>query len=497
MRWDILIPIAVYLLVTFFAGIFSSRFLKPTNKGFKEEFFLGGRNLGPVVLAFTILATYASAGTFIGTSGVAYEVGFGWVWLAMSQLTMGVIALGIPGKKFAIVARKINAVTLTDFLYERYSSHAIVIGSALGIVVFISATMVAQFVAGARILQTITGVSYYWGLLIFGFLVVTYTSYGGFRAVALTDAIQGMAMALGGVILWGIFLAKTDGVSALVSKLAIENPDLLTIPGPGNVTPSLLFSYFILLGLSPICLPQVVNRSMAYKDSKSMHRAIVYSCFLMGLFTLGFATLGPLTRALYPDISIPDNALPTLIINLAPGWLAGLILAAPIAAIMSTIDSMLLVVSSAVVKDVYSRYINPNANEAKVSKLAYITTLCIGTIVVILAISPPRTIQFLTFFTTGGLASTFFAPTIFGLYWKRATTWGAVASMYVGAISYAVIFKLFPNLFNMHAIVPALILSVGSMIIVSLLTPAPSFNTIYKFWGRGDVSQRTNMSLEL
>lgn len=485
MKWDVLIPIFISFIITFGIGIMlhkkMSRRVKTDN--FQEDYFIGGRSLGPLVLTFTILASAASAGTFIGSPGVAYSTGFSWVIILLTQVGMGVYILGILGKKFAIVARKINAVTLTDFFKERYQSKTVVLGSAIGIIVFISAYMVAQFVGGARILESVTGFPYKSGLLIFGLAVVLYTVYGGFRAVAITDAIQGLIMIFGGVLLWIFFFIKTDGFSGLIGTIVSEHPELVELPGPSGATPLMLFSYFMLFGIAAIGLPHASVRGMTFKDTESMHKSIIYSGIIMALFSIFFATLGPFVRVLYPDLSTPDMALPTLILGIMPGWLAGVVLAAPLAATMSTVNSMLLVTSSSIVKDIYLNYINPNASERKIAKLSYFTTLIIGVGVVLFALTPPEYLQYLVVYAIGGLEATFFAPIVFGLYWKRANTWGAIVSMYSGLFSYIILDYFFKTPFGMHTIVSATAISIVMMIIVSYLTPQPSGEVIQKFWG--------------
>ncbi|MGM0775992.1 MAG: sodium/pantothenate symporter [Bacillota bacterium] len=487
MKWDVLVPIFLTLIATFAIGIVLHKKMKVKNANFQEDYFIGGRSLGPFVLTFTILASAASAGTFIGSPGVAYTSGFSWVLILLTQVGMGVYILGILGKKFAIVARKINAVTLTDFFKERYESKAVVLGSSIGVILFISAYMVAQFVGGARILESITGLPYKTGLLIFGLAVVLYTVYGGFRAVALTDAIQGIIMIFGGVLLWIFFLIKTDGFSGLIGKLVAEHPEMVELPGPSGATPLMLFSYFMLFGIAAIGLPHASVRGMTFKNTDSMHKSIIYSGMIMALFSIFFATLGPFVRVLYPDLSAPDMALPTLILDIMPGWVAGLVLSAPLAAIMSTVNSMLLVTSASVVKDIYLNYINPKASERKVAKLSYFSTLIIGLGVVLFALTPPDYLQFLVIYAIGGLEATFFAPIVFGLYWKRANAWGAIVSMYTGLISYIILGELFPNPFGMQTIVTATALSVILMIAVSCLTPRPSEQIIIKMWGNKKV----------
>jgi sodium/pantothenate symporter len=497
MRWDVLIPIALSLIVTFVIGGVLHRVMKVRASNFQEDYFIGGRSLGPFVLTFTLLASAASAGTFIGSPGVAYNSGFSWVLILLTQVGMGVYILGILGKKFAIVARKINAVTLTDFFKERYQSKAVVLGSSIGVILFISAYMVAQFVGGARILESITGLPYKTGLIIFGLAVVLYTVYGGFRAVAITDAIQGVIMILGGILLWIFFFIKTDGFSGIIGQLVAEHPEMVELPGPSGATPLMLFSYFMLFGIAAIGLPHASVRGMTFLNTASMHKSIIYSGIVMALFTLFFATLGPFVKVLYPDITVPDMALPTLILDIMPGWVAGLVLAAPLAAIMSTVNSMLLVTSASVVKDIYLNYINPKASEKKIAKLSYFATLIIGVAVVLFALTPPDYLQFLVVYAIGGLEATFFAPIVFGLYWKRATTQGAIVSMYAGIISYILLGEFFPNPFGMQTIVTATALSVGLMIVVSYLSPKPSQEIINKFWGSQKAAAPSKKSISI
>lgn len=180
---------------------------------------------------------------------------------------------------------------------------------------------------------------------------------------------------------------------------------------------------------------------------------------------------------------MPDMALPTLILDLMPGWVAGLVLSAPLAAIMSTVNSMLLVTSASVVKDIYLNNINPQASEKMIAKLSYFTTLVIGVGVVLFALTPPDYLQFLVVYAIGGLEATFFAPIVFGLYWRRAMTNGAIVSMYTGLISYIMLGEFYPNPFGMQTIVTATAISVFLMIVVSYFSPKPSQEILQKFWG--------------
>jgi sodium/pantothenate symporter len=236
---------------------------------------------------------------------------------------------------------------------------------------------------------------------------------------------------------------------------------------------------------------------MTYRDSKTMHQAVMMSAIIMVLFTFFFATLGPAMRVIYPNIQSSDIVLPTFIADTFPGWLAGIVLAAPLSAIMSTVSSMLLVTSGAVVKDIYLNYVNPEASDRRISSLSYVATLVIGVGVMLVSLTPPDYVQFVVIFALGGLQSMFIAPTVFGLFWKRATKWGAIASMYLGLVSYLVLEIFFPDLFgDIVNLVPALTLSIVAMVVVSLLTPKPPQEIIRLFWGKSVPSDRQEVTLQ-
>ena len=211
----------------------------------------------------------------------------------------------------------------------------------------------------------------------------------------------------------------------------------------------------------------------------------MYSIPIMTLFSLFFVTAGPMMRVLYPNADAPDSVLPMFIVDSMPGWLAGVVLGAPLAAVMSTVSSMLLVTSSAIIKDLYTNYVNPRASDRRVTNLSYLATGAIGVGVVLLSLTPPEYLQYVVLYAIGGLKATFFAPLVMGLYWKRASRWGAISSMYLGLGSYLLIGIFFERPFGMDPVITSLALSIATMVVVSLLTSPPSPETIRKFWGAG------------
>ncbi|WP_339199669.1 sodium/pantothenate symporter [Solibacillus sp. FSL R5-0449] len=469
MHWSVIIPLLIFLIVIFGIGIWANRQVRTSNS-FLQEYFLGGREMGGFILAMTMMATYGSASSFIGGPGVAYNTGLGWVLLAMAQLPAGYFVLMVLGKKFAIVARRIEAITLIDFLKKRYDSHTIVILSAISIIIFLFASMTAQWVGGARLIESLTGLSYTNALLIFAVAVLAYVIIGGFRAVALTDALQGSIMIVGTVILLIATVIAGGGVDTIMQGLVAENPNLVTPFGAEqNLTPLYVSTFWILIGLGVIGLPQIAVRAMSYKDSKSLHKAILIGTIGIGTIMFGMHLIGVFARPVMPGIEVGDKVMPLLTLEVLPPVLAGIVLAAPMAAIMSTVNALLILVSSTVVKDIYLNYINPKASDKQIKNRSFWVTSIIGIAVVIFAVKPPELLIMLNLFAFGGLESAFLWSVVFGLYWKKANKYGAISSMIVGLTLYIVIYRFAENIYGMHSVTIPIFASLITFVAVSLI----------------------------
>lgn len=471
MNWEVIIPLLVFLLAIFLIGWWSSRKLS-SSTNFLQDYFLGGRELGGFVLAMTMVATYGSASSFLGGPGTAYTMGFGWVLLAMTQVVTGYFVLLILGKKFAILARRYQAVTMIDFLKARYNSPVVAILSALAIIIFLFSAMTAQWVGGARLIETLTGLSYLSALFIFVISVLVYVIIGGFRAVALTDAVQGVVMIIGTTILLIAVIIAGGGVPNIIQELISENPNLVTPYGnDGNLSAAYVSSFWILVGVGVVALPQIAVRAMSYKSSRGMHRALVIGTVVTGFIMLNMHLIGVFARAVKPGIEVADTVIPVIALDVLPGWLAGIVLAAPLAAIMSTVDSLLLLVSSSIVKDVYLSYIQPNASMKTVKRMSFGVTAVLGSIVFVLAVNPPELLIFLNLFAFGGLEAAFIWPIVLGLYWKYGNKYGAIASMVTGIVGYIVLHfynSANGNLFGIHTVVVPVVLSLVAYIVFSL-----------------------------
>ncbi len=495
-RNTILFILISYMVINLVIGILLSRKSSKLNasKGFLQNYFIGGRSVGGVVLAMTLIATYTSASSFLGGPGLCASFGLTQVWVAAIQIGTAFLTLGIVGKKLGVIGRRIHAVSISDYLRARYNSKAVVILSSVALIIFFMTQMVAQFMGGATLLEAVTGLPYQVGLLIFAVVVVAYTAIGGFKAVVITDTIQGFIMLLGTFLMIFFVISAGGGMENLVTQLDSINPGW-DVMGKGEfgegiraLTPGFLMSYWVLVGIAILALPQTAVRGLSFKDTKSLHRAMLYGTVTVGIIMIGVHFVGVISAPLLPEggVESTDRVIPYIVLNYMPTWAAGIFLAAPLAAIMSTVDSLLILASATIIKDLYLNYfakekVSGNDNESantkalhedkhpRLSLYSFLLTLLIGGVVFIFALNPPSIIVWINLFALGGLEATFFWPLIGGLYWKKGNSAAALSSTIVSLAVFIFFnqFKVLP--FGVHEIVLALIVGgivyflVGSM----------------------------------
>ncbi len=488
----ILITVLIfYLALNLVAGLFiSRRSSTDSGKGFINNYFIGGRSMGGLVLAMTLIATFTSASSFIGGPGVAAAKGLAWVYLAMIQVPTAFIILGILGKKFAIISRKINAVTINDFLRVRYQSPAVVILSSICLILFFMAQMVSQFIGGAVLFQAITGFDYLYGLILFGVVVISYTAIGGFRAVVTTDTIQGIVMVIGSILLLVTIISEAGGVDALTAKLRIVSPHYADITAGGTITKAWLMSFWVLIGIGVLGLPQTAVRGMGFADTRSLHQAIIYGTVTVGFLMLVMHIAGVFAPAIIDleSLDSSDYLIPEIVVRYMNPVVAGIFIAAPLAAVMSTVSSLLILSSAALIKDLYLNYIASKESaatqksEKKIAALSKAATLFIGLIVIVFAAAPPDLIVWINLFAMGGLECAFFAPILFGLYWRYANATGALLSSISGVGSYLVIKTTGWSIGGTRAILPAILITTTVFIAGSLLGKKTDSRTIALFF---------------
>jgi Na+/pantothenate symporter len=280
---------------------------------------------------------------------------------------------------------------------------------------------------------------YVLGMLIFAVTVVAYTAYGGFWAVTWTDVLQGIVIVLGAVLLMLLALHAVGGLGEATTRLRAEDANLVTGPGPDQFLPvGLAVSYFLLWTLGAMGQPVGMVRLMACRDTPTLRRSLFMIGLYFALIYLPLVVTFVCARALYPKeyLGHPDDIMPAMAVRLTGDWpvLGGLILAAPYAAAMSAVAGFLLLMSSSLVRDLYQRNVKTTVTARGVKWVSYGTTAVVGVLVMLLSLRPPEFLQYLILFTGAGMGCTFLAPSVLGLYWRRATRAGALAGL-VGGFS--------------------------------------------------------------
>lgn len=445
-----LLALVLFTAVSLGLGVVAN--LAARKGSFLRKYFLGDRSLGPFAVALT--AAVMSGGTFMGFPSLVYS--FGWVvglWIA-SYMVYGLTILGVLGKRIGQLARRTGAITLPDLFRERFGSPALGLLTSLLMIFFLAINLVGQFKAGGLIMKIVlpsdavhfvvndemaatADAGYYLGLAIFTLTVVAYTAYGGFLAAVWTDVFQSIIMAIGVLILFPLAMAASGGLEgATRAGMAQAGDGFAFGPGAGDrmFHPiGLAFSFFVMWAITGMGQPSTMVRLMAYKDARTLRYSIFYINIYNLVIYVPLIFIFIAARGILPDLgTASDEVMPRLVIRLANPFVAGLVLAAPYGAVMSTVSAFLLIIASGLVHDVYQRFIRPTASEREIARASYAATAIVGVLVALVALRPPTYLQLIIVFTSTGMASAFLVPALLGCFWRRATASGAIAAMATG-----------------------------------------------------------------
>jgi SSS family solute:Na+ symporter/sodium/pantothenate symporter len=444
------LALVLFTLISLGLGVVANM-VAASKANFLRKYFLGNRSLGAFAVALT--AAVMSGGTFLGFPSFVYQ--FGWVvglWIC-SYMVAPLTILGVLGKRIGQLARRTGAITLPDLFRERFGSPALGLLTSLLVMFFLSAFLVAQFKAGAVIVKTVLpasasgafateatesaiDVEYLIGLAIFAATVVAYTAVGGFLAAIWTDVFQSLIMAAGVLLLWPLAMQAAGGLEhATYRGMELAGDGFAFGPGAGRAFHpiGLAFSFFVMWAITGMGQPSTLVRLMAFRDSRTLRYSILYQCLYNALIYIPLIFIFVAARSILPNLAKPDEVMPRLVIRLANPYVAGLILAAPYGAVMSTVSGFLLIVSSGLVRDIYQRFLRPSASQREVAWASYAATVGVGVLVTLVATRPPRFLQLIVIFASAGMASAFLVPALLGAFWRRATAAGALAAMAVGA----------------------------------------------------------------
>ena len=438
----------IYFAILFGIGIVASRRIRSL-----KDYYLGGKNLGPWVAAFSARATGESGWLILGVTGMGAMMGVSAFWVVIGEVLGVFISWQFMAKKFKRLADEYDAITIPDYLVGRFqsTSNKLRIVSATVLSVFVIIYVSAQIDITGKTFETFLGINYYGGALLGFAIVLIYIFVGGFLAVAWSDFFQGTLMFFGLVALPVITIIVIDFPGGIFPALGKIDPDLLNIWGPGGFN---MVNVATAIGLATIGLgfmgsPQVYVRFIAIRNEEELEKGKLVAV-LYTLLTLSAAVfIGILGRVLFTGVGdspenilgiSAENVLPILVESVLPMALVGLYIGVILAAVMSTIDSLLVVASSAVTRDFYQQIFHPNMEGEKLTTLSRNVTLvmaliALATAMIVSVISPDRTIFWFAIFGWSGIAATFCPTIILSLFWKDFTENGAIAAMIAGFIT--------------------------------------------------------------
>lgn len=451
-----------YFLLIFLIGWLSMKWTKS-----EEDYWIAGSKLGWGIGGATMAATHTSAGTFIGTIGVIYSVGwsFGWVLITIPLAYWFMVAVLAP--RFTAI----KELTLPAFLQRRYQSKT---ARGVGGIIILIATVVyiqAQIVAGGLVANVVFGISPLIGMVIFTIILLIYTLVGGMLAVVYTDFLQMIIMIVGTVVSVPLALMHFDSLSGLIEKVEIIKPLAFEWGGFPIV---LLITLSLAFFLGSVATPEKVIRLYAMKDMKTIRRGILLAIIVVTGINLLVFILGLASMVLFPNLPTGDLAMPMIAKTVLPTFVGTIMLAAITSAMMSTVDSLLLVAGSALSEDIYKNIIDKKASKTRKLLVARIGILIVGIIPLISIISgfaEGELIQFIVILFTAIMAAGFFTPVVGGILWKRATKQGAIASM-IGGVLATGLWKAFGDPL-IYPVLPGFIVSILCYIIFSLYTKPP------------------------
>lgn len=467
-----------------------------------DDYMLGGRQLNPAVAALSAGASDMSGWLLMGLPGALYASGLVEFWIAIG-LTVGawinwkVVAPRL--RSYTEVSN--NSITVPSFLDSRLrdKTHALRITAGVIILFYFTFYVSSGMVAGGTFFEGAFGFDYRWGMLIIAGITVFYTLVGGFLAVSYTDLMQGimMVMALVLVPLVGIF--EAGGFGEMLDKVEAVDPALLD-PFAGATAIGLISA--VAWGLGYFGQPHIIVRFMALRnprEAKSARRIGIGWMALSVVGALGTAMVGiAILGHDSPQLPNPEQVFIVMGQILFHPLIAGFMLAAILAAIMSTISSQLLVSSSALIEDVYMTFTKKRLSRKTGMMLSRASVTAIAILAAILAINPSDTILNLVAFAWAGFGAAFGPTIILALFWRKLTASGALAGMIVGAITVAVWGNIDGGIFDLYEIVPGFIFNLIVAIAVSLMTykPNPVIQTEFEAAATlaRDWSQKTEQS---
>ncbi len=408
-------------------------------KSSPETYFLADRTLGPLVLLGTMVATNFSAFTVFGTSGAGYRDGYAFFPIMGFGTGFMAITFWIIGRKIWQKGRDQGLVTPPELMKSLYESPGLSLLFSLVMIIFTIPYLALQPMAAGYALEALVGLPYIWGCTLVTVIIVLYTVRGGLRAVAWTDLFQGLVMFV--LLLISLFMVAQHhgGFIEANKKVLASFPELFSRPGgTGKYTVGIWFSYIFLWFFCDPMFPQLFQRFFSAKNEKSLARSMMMYPFVCTVVFFMPISVGVLGRLTFPDIvgKQADKILPMVLTTISGDFMAALVMAAGLAALMSTMDSQLLTLSSIFTRDIVPMF---RKKKSESSMLGRVFVICLSLAGLVLAYKPPATILQIATQTFTGLA-VLFPPVIFGLYFNKVYARAAILSILCGETALALFY---------------------------------------------------------
>ncbi|WP_394149671.1 sodium/proline symporter PutP [Vibrio maritimus] len=445
-----------------------------------SDYFLGGRSLGPWPAALSAGASDMSGWLLLGLPGYAYAAGIEAFWLAGGLLVGTWLNWLICAKRLRTYSITTDALTLPEYLSRRFndSSKVIQVVSAFFILLFFLFYTSSGLVAGGKLFETVFGLDYTIAVIIGTVCVVSYTLFGGFLAVSWTDLVQGLLMAAALMIV--PVIGMQGGLGQLTADLEAINPELLTLwnDAKGQPLSAIAIISLVAWGLGYFGQPHILARFKASRTNKDLTTARRIAVVWSGLSMIGAMLVGVVGLVYITntggDVLADGEKIFMLLVNaLFHPVIAGILLAAILAAIMSTADSQLLVSSSALAEDFYKQIINKDATSEQVVMVGRVGVVLLSVIALVLAMTPDSSVLGLVSYAWAGFGAAFGPAILLSLYWAGMNRNGAIAGIIVGGVTIVVWKQLSGGIFDIYEIVPGFILSWISIMVVSSMTGGP------------------------
>jgi sodium/proline symporter len=447
------------------------------------DYVLGGRKLGSWTAALSAQASDMSGWLLIGLPGAAYVSGIEAAWIAIglglgTYVNWKVVALRL--RSYTEVAG--DSLTLSDYFENRFRDNTNILRlvSSIVIIIFFAVYTSAQFSAGAKLFETLMGIDYTVALLLGGAIIIAYTFLGGFMAVSFTDFIQGMLMFFALLVVPFVMVAELGGFGAAFDGLRQVDPNFLhlTKSTGGGAVSFIAIASNLAWGLGYFGQPHVLARFMAIGSTQQVKKARLIAMVWVAISLTAATFVGVFGRLYITGIDDPEKIFMMSVDTLFIPVIAGVLLAAILAASMSTADSQLLVTASSISEDIYKKYLKKDATDDQMLKVSRFSVIGIAVIALVIAFDPNSSVFALVSYAWAGLGAAFGPVIVASLFWRRTNKWGAIAGMISGAVTVIAWIQIAKvssaTIFGLYELLPAFIISSISIYVVSLLTEKPS-----------------------